>query len=170
MTKVTAIIWSGLLEQAEAVLQELGVAGVIIQPVREYNRFGQLPREQRTDHLKIEFFVADDRAEASVDAIVDAANACRSGYGIVLTERAERVVHVGLRGSKLADAADAAKCKKQIGQEQFRSIVDLWPIVLAVLVIVAPFGVAPDVRLYYLAGLLLSVLGLLGVSSVNACL
>ena len=100
MTKVTAIIWSGLLEQAEAVLQELGVAGVIIQPVREYNRFGQLPREQRTDHLKIEFFVADDRA----------------------------------------------------------------------LVIVAPFGVAPDVRLYYLAGLLLSVLGLLGVSSVNACL
>lgn len=102
MTKIEAIIQPAKLDAVKAALVELGVEGMTILEVRGHGRQkGHTEifrgREYSVDFLpkmKIETVVADGRAEATVNAIVDAASTGKIGDGKIFISKIDDAVRI----------------------------------------------------------------------------
>jgi nitrogen regulatory protein PII len=102
MQLVTAIIKPFKLDEVREALAEVGVTGLTVTEVKGFGRqkgHTELYRgaEYVVDLLpkiKIETAVADDLAEAAVDAIVGSASTGKIGDGKVFVSRLEEVIRI----------------------------------------------------------------------------
>lgn len=102
MKKIEAIIQPGKLDDVKDALKSLGVEGITIAEVRGHGRqkgHKELYRgqEYQVDFLpkvKLELFVADSRAQAVVDAIVEAARTGKIGDGKIFVSSFEEAIRI----------------------------------------------------------------------------
>ena len=110
MKLVTAIIKPFKLDEVRDALSEIGVQGVTVTEVKGFGRqkgHTELYRgaEYVVDFLpklKLEVAVADDQADAVVEAIADSAASGRIGDGKIFVHTLEQVVRIrtGEEGDK----------------------------------------------------------------------
>lgn len=89
MKLITAIIKPTTLEDVRAALEELGVSGLTVAEVRGFGRQkGQVEVYRGTEYLvdfveklRLDVVVADDLAEAALDAVAEAARTGSIGDG-----------------------------------------------------------------------------------------
>ena len=102
MKQITAIIKPFKLDEVRESLAEIGVTGLTVTEVKGFGRqkgHTELYRgaEYVVDFLpkvKVEVVVAEDRAEAVIDAIVKAAHTGKIGDGKIFVAAVERVVRI----------------------------------------------------------------------------
>ena len=109
MKKIEAIIKPFKLDDVKEALQEIGLQGITVVEARGFGRqkgHTELYRgaEYVVDFLpkvKIEVIVADDKVEATVEAIVAAAQTGRIGDGKIFVLPVEDVIRIrtGERGT-----------------------------------------------------------------------
>lgn len=108
MKKVEAVIKPFKLDEVKEALHEIGINGLTVTEVKGFGRqkgHTELYRgaEYVVDFLpkiKLEVVVADEQAEAVVDAIVSAANTGRIGDGKIFVMPLEETIRIrtGERG------------------------------------------------------------------------
>ena len=111
MKLVTAIIKPHMLDDVRDTLSKLGVTGLTVTEVRGFGRqkgHTEIYRgaEYSVDFvpkIKMEIVVADDRAEAVVDAVKTAARTGQIGDGKIFVSDMEQAVRI--RTSEAGDAA-----------------------------------------------------------------
>ena len=111
MKLVTAIIKPHILDDVRDTLSKLGVTGLTVTEVRGFGRqkgHTEIYRgaEYSVDFvpkIKMEIVVADDRAEAVVDAVKTAARTGQIGDGKIFVSDMEQAVRI--RTSEAGDAA-----------------------------------------------------------------
>ncbi len=102
MKKVEAIIKPFKLDEVKEALQEIGVQGLSVLEVKGFGRqkgHTELYRgaEYVVDFLpkvKIEVVLADDQAEAAVDAIVAAARTDKIGDGKIFISDVQQAIRI----------------------------------------------------------------------------
>ncbi len=102
MKMVTAIIKPFKLDDVRAALSEMGVQGITVTEVKGYGRqrgHTELYRgaEYVVDFLpklKLEVVVGDANLDASVDAIIKAANTGKIGDGKIFVSQLEQVTRI----------------------------------------------------------------------------
>ncbi len=102
MKMVTAVIKPFKLDDVRAALSEVGVQGITVTEVQGFGRqkgHTELYRgaEYVVDFLpkvKLEIAVTDDRVEAVVEAIANAANSDQIGDGKIFVHSLEQVVRI----------------------------------------------------------------------------
>lgn len=93
--KVTAFIRSDALQQVEQRLQELSVPGISVTRVKGYGEYANFyNHEGMTTHVRIEIFTSAQRAEATAQAIMDAAHSGVAGDGIVVVQSVNKVYRI----------------------------------------------------------------------------
>jgi len=72
------------LEPIEDALRQLGGIGVNVSQVRGFGEYADFyERDWMTNHLRVEVFTTEDRAQAVAGAIMDAAHTGQEDDGIV---------------------------------------------------------------------------------------
>jgi len=102
MKLVTAIIKPFKMDDVRAALSEIGVQGITVTEVKGFGRqrgHTELYRgaEYVVDFLpkaKLEIAVADDQVDATIDAIVKAANTGKIGDGKIFVSPMEQVIRI----------------------------------------------------------------------------
>jgi nitrogen regulatory protein P-II 1 len=102
MKQITAIIKPFKLDEVRESLAEIGVTGLTVTEVKGFGRqkgHTELYRgaEYVVDFLpkvKVEVVVAEDRAEAVIDAIVKAAHTGKIGDGKIFVTNIEQVIRI----------------------------------------------------------------------------
>ena len=102
MKKIEAIIKPFKLDEVKEALHDVGVSGITVTEARGFGRqkgHTELYRgaEYVVDFLpkvKVEVVVADDRLEASVDAILKAARTGRIGDGKIFVLNVEEAIRI----------------------------------------------------------------------------
>ena len=102
MKKIEAIIKPFKLDEVKEALQEVGIQGLSVTEVKGFGRqkgHTELYRgaEYVVDFLpkvKIEVVLADDQAEAAVDAIVSAAKTDKIGDGKIFVSPVEQAIRI----------------------------------------------------------------------------
>jgi len=94
-SKITAIIRPEVLEAVEKVLLKLNVPGVSIS---KGNGFSQHPNyfspDPTVQHVRIELFIGEHRAEEIALAIMNASHTGGVGDGIVAVSPVETIYHI----------------------------------------------------------------------------
>ena len=111
MKKVDAIIKPFRLDEVRAALMEIGITGMTVTEVKGFGRqkgHTELYRgsEYVVDFLpkiKLEIVVTDDRADACVEAIQQAAHTGKIGDGKIFVTPVERIIRIRT-GEEDADA------------------------------------------------------------------
>lgn len=102
MKKIEAIIKPFKLEDVKEALAEVGIEGMTVTEVKGFGRqkgHTEIYRgsEYTVDFLpkiKVELVIADDRAEAAVEAIVKAARTGKIGDGKVFVSAIEEAIRI----------------------------------------------------------------------------
>jgi len=102
MKLVTAIIKPFKMDDVRAALSEIGIQGITVTEVKGFGRqrgHTELYRgaEYVVDFLpkaKLEIAVADDQVDATIDAIVKAANTGKIGDGKIFVSPMEQVIRI----------------------------------------------------------------------------
>jgi len=102
MKLVTAIIKPFKMDDVRAALSDIGVQGITVTEVKGFGRqrgHTELYRgaEYVVDFLpksKLEIAVADDQVDATIDAIVKAANTGKIGDGKIFVAPLEQVIRI----------------------------------------------------------------------------
>ena len=102
MKKIEAVIKPFKLDEVREALSEVGVTGLTVTEVKGFGRqkgHTELYRgaEYVVDFLpkiKVEIVVADETAEAAIDAIVKAARTGKIGDGKIFVSTVEQVVRI----------------------------------------------------------------------------
>ncbi|MFY9326818.1 MAG: P-II family nitrogen regulator [Georgfuchsia sp.] len=90
--KVTAFIRSDALVQVERRLQELAVPGISVTQVKGYGEYANFyNHEGITTHARVDIFTSAQRAEATAQAIMDAAHSGVAGDGIVVVQSVSKI-------------------------------------------------------------------------------
>ena len=105
MKLVTAIIKPFKLDDVRAALAEVGVQGITVTEVKGFGRqkgHTELYRgaEYVVDFLpkmKVEIAVADEQLEATVEAVIKAANTGKIGDGKIFVTALEQVIRIRTR-------------------------------------------------------------------------
>lgn len=96
--KVTAIIRPGRLEAVEERLRALGVPGVSVTRVKGYGEYANFyESDWLGEHVRVEVFIGQSRAEEIAEAIVEVAHTGVQGDGIVAVLPVESVYHIRTR-------------------------------------------------------------------------
>jgi len=111
MKKIEAIIKPFKLEEVKDALSEIGIEGMTVSEVKGFGRqrgHTEIYRgsEYKVDFLpkiKIEIVLPDNRVEAAVGAIVDAAKTGKIGDGKVFVANVEEIIRI--RTDQKGDAA-----------------------------------------------------------------
>ena len=102
---VVAIIQSQQLGAVEERLQDIGVRGITVVPARGFGehalRHDICGHLLMRDQVKLEIYVADERADRVASAIVDAAHTGAPGDGIVAILPVRRVFSIRSRSDKV---------------------------------------------------------------------
>lgn len=102
--KVTAIIRCEVLEKVEQRLNEIGVPGISVTQVKGHGEYSDFySRDSMTTHVRVEIFISAQRAEAIVQAIMDAAHSGTAGDGIVAVLPVNQVYRIRHRAAVLPD-------------------------------------------------------------------
>ena len=107
MKKIEAIIKPFKLDEVKEALQEIGIQGLSVTEVKGFGRqkgHTELYRgaEYVVDFLpkvKIEVVLADDMAEAAIDAIIDAAKTDKIGDGKIFISDISEAIRIRTRES-----------------------------------------------------------------------
>ena len=102
MKLVTAIIKPFKMDDVRAALSDIGVQGITVTEVKGFGRqrgHTELYRgaEYVVDFLpksKLEIAVADDQVDATIDAIIKAANTGKIGDGKIFVAPLEQVIRI----------------------------------------------------------------------------
>jgi nitrogen regulatory protein P-II 1 len=102
MTKLEAIIRPNRFDQVREALTALGVEGMTVSEVRGHGRQkGQTETYRGREYdvhllpkLKMEIVVTDDRVEATIDAIVQAAFTGEIGDGKIFLYKADDAIRI----------------------------------------------------------------------------
>jgi len=105
MKKIEAIIKPFKLDEVKEALQEIGIQGLSVTEVKGFGRqkgHTELYRgaEYVVDFLpkvKIEVVLADDMAEAAIDAIIDAAKTDKIGDGKIFVSDVSQAIRIRTR-------------------------------------------------------------------------
>ena len=105
MKKIEAIIKPFKLDEVKEALQEIGIQGLSVTEVKGFGRqkgHTELYRgaEYVVDFLpkvKIEVVLADDMADAAVDAIIDAAKTDKIGDGKIFVSDVSQAIRIRTR-------------------------------------------------------------------------
>lgn len=99
---VIAIIRPEVLDALEVVLSGLQVRGLTVSKVEGYGEYvDYLAKSRLTEHVKVEIFVEDTKAEAVAAAIMDVAHSDVPGAGIVAILPVEKFLHIRTRSEVL---------------------------------------------------------------------
>lgn len=103
---VVAVIRPDVLDALEAKLAGLQVRGLTVTKVRGFGEYMDvLAKSHLTEHIKVEIFVEESKAEAIATAIMDVAHSDLPGAGIVAVMPVEKFFHVRTRSEVLPDAS-----------------------------------------------------------------
>jgi nitrogen regulatory protein P-II 2 len=102
MKLIKAIIKPFKLEEVKEALSEIGIEGMTVTEVKGFGRqkgHTELYRgaEYVVDYIpkiKLEIAIDDDRVDAVIDAIIDAANTGKIGDGKIFVTNLENVVRI----------------------------------------------------------------------------
>ena len=102
MKLVTALIKPFKMDDVRAALSEIGVQGITVTEVKGFGRqrgHTELYRgaEYVVDFLpklKLEIAVADDQVDATIEAIIQAANTGKIGDGKIFVSAMEQVIRI----------------------------------------------------------------------------
>ena len=93
--KIIAIVRSNMMEAIEASLLSIGVRGITISPVSGYGEYHNFYKpDMMSEHIRIEIFCAEERAEAIAHCIIDAAHLGTPGDGVVAISPVEKLYRI----------------------------------------------------------------------------
>jgi nitrogen regulatory protein P-II 1 len=108
MKKIEAIIRPIKIDEVKEALSSIGIAGMTLSDVRGYGRQRGRTEKYRGNtyvvnllpKVKLEFVVADDRAEEAVEVVLEAARTGEIGDGKVFVSAVEEAIRIrtGERG------------------------------------------------------------------------
>ena len=106
---VVAIVHTDKLGAVERKLQSIGVRGVTVIRARGFGEHTMhhdiLGHQLMADQVKLEIYVADDRADAVASASIDAAHTGAPGDGIVAILPVRRVFSIRTRSDAVPNRA-----------------------------------------------------------------
>jgi Cu(I)/Ag(I) efflux system protein CusF len=101
---VVAVIRADVLDALEVKLASLQVRGLTVSKVKGFGEYVDfLAKSHLTEHIKVEIFVEDSKAEAVAAAIMDIAHSEVPGAGIVAMMPVEKFFHIRTRSETLPD-------------------------------------------------------------------
>lgn len=111
MKRVEAYIRVGQLEQVTAALEEIGLSGLTVEPVRGYGRqFGRTDKYRGSTYavnllpkMKVEIVLKDEDLEPAIEAIISATRTGEIGDGKIFVSDVDEVVRI--RTGERGDAA-----------------------------------------------------------------
>ena len=93
--RITAIVRTSMLEKVEEALKELGVPGVSVSQIKGYGEYADFyARDWMVTSSRVEIFIDAECAEATAQAIMDAAHTGLEGDGIVAITPVEKIYHI----------------------------------------------------------------------------
>lgn len=103
---VVAIVRADVLGELEAMFGGLHVRGITVTKVMGFGEYADFfSSDHLTEHIKVEIFVEESKAEAITNAIMDAAHSDVPGAGIVAVMPVEKFLHIRTRSETLPDGA-----------------------------------------------------------------
>lgn len=103
---VMAIVRADALAALEAKLGSLHVRAITVTKVMGFGEYANFfSRDHLTEHLKVEAFVEESKAEALANAFMDAAHSDVPGAGVVAIMPVDRFLHIRTRSETLPDGA-----------------------------------------------------------------
>lgn len=101
---VIAVIRDDLLDALEAQLRRLRVRGLTVSKVKGYGEYKDFfSISQLTQHMRVEIFVDESKAETVANAIMEVARSDVEGAGIVAVMPVEKFFHIRTRSETLPD-------------------------------------------------------------------
>lgn len=102
--KVIAIIRNNVLEKVECKLQEMGIRGISVTKVKGYGEYANFySKDWMISNARIEIFIDEARADAIVNAIMEAAHVGIEGDGIVAVLPVEKLYRIRTRSEATVD-------------------------------------------------------------------
>lgn len=108
MKRLEALLRVNALEEVQVALEQAGITGLTVEPVRGYGRqFGRTDKYRGSTYainllpkLKLELIVRDDQVDDAVKAISDAARTGEIGDGKIFISEVQDVIRIrtGERG------------------------------------------------------------------------
>lgn len=112
---IVAIVRPEVLAELEAKFGGLHVRGITATKVKGFGEYiDLLARNHLTEHIKVEAFVEESKADAVVDAILDVAHSNVPGAGIVAVMPVENFLHIRTRSETLPDTPKLAADDRRI--------------------------------------------------------
>lgn len=103
---VVAVIRPDALDALEAKLASLQMRGLTVTTVRGFGEYvDYLAKSHLTEHIKVEIFVEESKAEAIATAIMDVAHSDLPGAGFVVVIPVEKFFHIRTQSEVLPDAS-----------------------------------------------------------------
>jgi nitrogen regulatory protein P-II 1 len=101
ISRVTAIVPIGTLDQLERDLRECGVPGVTVERVRGYGRYrNYFRRDQLTDDARVVLFVERERIDSILETVSSCMQKCGANSGIAVVESIDRFVQLTCDSSR----------------------------------------------------------------------
>lgn len=99
---VVAVIRADVLDALEAKLGSLRVRGLTVSKVKGFGEYVDfLAKSHLTEHIKVEIFVEESKAEGIANAIMDVAHSDVPGAGIVAIMSVDKFYHIRTRSEAL---------------------------------------------------------------------
>ena len=103
---VIAIVRPDAVPSVEAKLRSIGVGGLTLSKVKGYGEHKNFfTTDCLTDHMRIEIFIEQSRADALVEALLDVTLSDIPGAGIVAVLPVERFLHLRTGTETLPESA-----------------------------------------------------------------
>ncbi len=94
-SQVTAIVRPGRVEDIETSLRALGVPGITVSQVKGYGDYADFySNDWMVSHVRLEVYIATDKAEKTAEIIMAAAHTGLEGDGLVAITPVSHIYHI----------------------------------------------------------------------------